>query len=181
MATIREREGKDGKMTYNVMIRKKGVEISKTFFTEEDAELYEWYKERLLQNMDAFDVPINERVTLEQLCELKVASLPEETDFRTKLHFESSLDRITTYLGKDKFLCNFTYEDWLECAKKVAEMDVYRGTKTEKNKRKMSVKTLRNIFSYASSMISHGISVGIPLENHPLQVVRAYISPLEKK
>src|ERR1700758_1345241 len=70
MASIEKRQGKEG-CSYRVAIRKKGIEIYKTFSNEEDANLYVFFKERLIDNMENFDVPLNQRITLEQIIELK--------------------------------------------------------------------------------------------------------------
>lgn len=178
MASIRKNETKDG-TSYHVNIRMKGKDITRTFYTEEDAKLYEFYKERLLRNMEYFEVPLSKRITLEQIFELKLKYF-NDVDKRTVNNFNNSLQRFIEQFG-DKFYCNITYEDWVQAAKNLYSTPVYKGAKTEKGKRDMSIKTLRNIFAYASSAVSFAQEKGIEIENHPAKVIKVYIASMIKK
>lgn len=177
MATIEERNGVNGEKTYRVLIRKKGTSVSKTFLDKEDAKAYIFYKESILTNLDNFEVDISKMVTLSDIFSLKI----KDDDSKKKRYLcdmKIAKDRLEKILGKDKFLNNLTYEDWLECTHELSKMDVYRGSVNESSKRKMSANTLRKTLAYASSCISHANNMGIRLENHPLQVIRSNLSNL---
>lgn len=178
MASITKNETKDG-TSYHVNIRFKGINETKTFYTEEDAKLYEFYKERLLKNMENFEVPLSKTVTLNQIYELKLKYFNHE-DRRSVNSFYNSLQRFNEIFG-NKFYCDITYEDWVNAAKILYATPVYKGAKTENGKRHMSVKTLRNIFAYASSAVSFAQEKGIELENHPAKVIKVYIASMVKK
>ena len=177
MAKIEERIQKDGKPSYRVQIRKRGIDISRTFRNKDDAELYANYKERLIDLMSNFEVPLGDRVTLVNLLELKSKG---ETDRRTISEFNSCKNRFLEAFGKDRFMNSISYDEWVEVAKKLFNSDVYRGAMNEKNKRKMSPETLRRIFALISSCISHANKMGIELENIPLKVIQNHIIPLCK-
>lgn len=176
MASIEKRPNDNG-FSYRVMIRKKGFEIYKTFSNEEDAKLYIFYKERLIDNMNNFDVPLKDRVTLEQLFELKKKAC-EGYDKRTLNELDNVFNRVKSFISENKFFHEISYDQWLSIAKSVYEMDVFRGSKT--NIIKMSPITLRRYFATLSSVISHAVSLGIAVENYPLKVLQAYINPLIK-
>lgn len=181
MASITKKISSNGEISYKVCIRKKGVEIYKTFFTEEDAKLYEFYKENLIQNMDNFDVPISERITLNQIIELKLDDLRKnKISDRYIVDFNYVLNHIKNYMDMNQFVCKISYNDWINVAKNLLESDVYRGAKTEIGKRKMSISTLRRIFACISSAYSFAMSKEINIENLPLKVLQVYIYPMMK-
>ncbi len=180
MASIEKRKNSDGSFSYRLSIRKKNFEIYQTFYTEEDAKLYEFYKERLIDNMEAFEVPLKDRVTVEQIFELKIKEISEYSP-RNISDVNLSLDRIKQFFTNKKFINEFSFDDWLNFAKNLYGSDVFRGGKTEKGKRKMSIATLRRIFAVISSVYSNAIAMGIELENHPLKVIQTFITPLMKK
>jgi hypothetical protein len=174
MATIRKREGKDG-ITYNVMIRKKDVEISRTFKTEEDANLYIFYKERLIDNMENFEVPLAERVTIDQLFDIKRKE-SINLDRRTINDIDLVCNRVKACLPEKRFYHEYTFSDWVECAKKLYNTDSWRGSR--ENIIKIAPKTLKRMFGVLSSVISCAIDKGIELENHPLKVIQSFINPI---
>jgi|HubBroStandDraft_5_1064220.scaffolds.fasta_scaffold431308_1 hypothetical protein len=177
MAKVEKRELANGKISYRVLIRKKGLEISKTFANEEDANLYATYKEDLIQNMSNFDVPINERVTLLQVVELK---LQETTNKEAIKDLEYSFQKIKPYIDINKNLHLITYDDWLNCAKNVLKNSIYRDGKSLTNIHKpISPRTVRNYFAYISSAFAHCAEKGIKLENFPLKVIGDYISKIK--
>ena len=172
MATIEKISNSDGSISYRVKIRKKGIDVSRTFRNEEDAIMYGKYKERLIENMENFDVPLKSRVTLRQIFELK----PKET-YSAKNHNDLSLIRFEEFLGPNRFYEDITFDEWRGCVEKFAKMDVFKGGRTEKSKRLMSPQTIRRMFAMASSVVSHAQSLGIELENHPLRVIQTTIRP----
>lgn len=175
MAVIQKRKNGDG-FSYRVQIRKKGTEIYKSFITEEDAKLYAFYKERLIDNMAAFDVPLKLRVNLRQIIELKISSL-DKTPKRAAEEFETAYARVSKYIKENKFIIDISMDDWLNIAKSMLQDDVFYGSKTENGKRKMSLLTLRRYFANISSAISYAQSQGIEIDNLPLKVIQTYINP----
>ena len=176
MACIEKRPSKEG-ISYRVAIRRKGTEIYKSFKTEEDAKLYAFFKERLIDNMEAFEVSLNERITLEQILDLKLESI-KEYDKRTISDMEMAFRKIVQTLPSKKYYHEFIEDNWLECAKSIYEQDSYRGSKS--NTIKISPVTLRRIFANISSAVSHCQSLGINLDNLPLKIIQTFINPLIK-
>lgn len=177
MGSITKRKNSDGTISFRVDVRRKNIDISRTFFTEEDASLFILYKERLIDNMKNFDVPLKERVTLKQLFELKLSSI-SETNKRMIDDLNHTLDKLEMNFPKDKFVSQLTYEDWLIAAKAIYETPVYVGFKNAKNMKQMSIVTFKKLMANASSVFSHAISKGLDLENHALAIIRKYITPL---
>jgi hypothetical protein len=178
MASITKKINQKGEMAFCVQIREKGVQIYKTFFSEEDANLFIFYKSKLLKNKENFDIPMKDRVTLDYCVDLKLRE--KNLCSKETISFESSRRKFNEKFGKEKFLCQLTYDDWLKAAKEIVSDPVYRGARTEKCKRIMNPSTLRRIFAYASSAISYATSKGIALENHPLKVIQTHITPMIK-
>lgn len=178
MATIVKRKNSNG-VVYRVSIRKKGMETYKTFKEESDAKLYLWYKERLMDNMSNFEVPLCERITMDQIIEMKTSSLGSDCT-RSISEFNNCLVYIKSFIPNKIFYKEYNYEDWLTLAKELLKTDVYRGAKTESAKRKMSCRTLRRIFASASSAVNFAIHKGINIENYPLKVMQLHINPLLK-
>lgn len=178
MGSIQKRKNKDGSYCYRVQIRKCNIDIQKTFTNPVDAELYILYKERLIENTTNFEVPINKRLRLVDLYEMKIKAA-EIQDKKSKNDLENSQTKICSSLP-DKFYHEITYEDWLNSAKILMETDVYRGGKGEHNKRKPSITTIRRYFACASSVISYAQSQGLELENNPGKVLQTFINPLMK-
>ena len=133
MGSINKRVNSNGDVSFCVKIRKKQIDITKTFFTEEDAKLFIYYKERLIENKANFDIPLAKRITLDYCIDLKL----QEKDRNSKEinSFSCARDKFNEKLGKDKFLCELTYEDWLRVAKEIMIEPVYKGTKRERNAR----------------------------------------------
>ncbi len=70
---------------YKVQIRKKNHQIYATFSEKEIAELWARYHEDLIDNMENFDVPPEELITVEQCCELKIKDLISKNVSRRSL------------------------------------------------------------------------------------------------
>jgi len=179
MASIDKRKNKDGSFTYRVAIRKNKIEVYKSFSIEEDAKLYAFYKERLIDNMNNFEIPLKHRITLNNIFEIKLSSI-SNNDKKSVNDFENAKTKILKFLP-DKFYHEITYDEWLLAAKNIMNMDVFRGSNTAKNLRKPSPSTLRRYFACASSAVSHAQSQGIELENNPLKILQTFITPIMKK
>jgi len=180
MAHIKERVNKKGETTYSVKIRKKEVDIQKTFYSLEDAKLYEFWKERLIQNMENFEVDLKDRVTISQLYDMKSKTI-KSCDKRYASDFEFSKKRLVDFFGETRFIQSITYEEWVGFTRHLLDTDVYKGAKTENGKRKMSPESARKVLAYTSASISHAISKGIELDNLPLKVIQVYLRPFLKK
>lgn len=180
MASIQEIKLKDGSLSFRVQIRKQNMEISKQFHTKEDAEIYAFYKEKLIDNMESFEVPIEERITLRQIFELKSKD-SMHLHKRTLLDIENGLVFLSKFMNVDKFVNKINYQDWEQAAHKIYNTDVYRGAKTETGKRKMTPITLRRYFATFSSVFSHAIAKGFNIENTPLKIMQNFITPMLKK
>lgn len=181
MARIEKRPTGKG-FSYRVAIRKKNNEIFKTFTTEEDANLFVFYKEKLMENMDNFDVPLDKRLTLRQVFELKIESVKNSSASKSgTADFEDAYSRISPYITDDKFLCEYSFDDWLKATKALYDTFVYRGAKKEHTKRPMSILTLRRHIASASSAFSFANAQGITLDNWPMKVMQTFINPLVKE
>ena len=180
MARIEKRKHGNG-FSYRVVIRRKGVEIYKSFPEEEDAKIYASYKEKLIDNMANFEVPLKDRVTLRQILEMKLNEMKEH-DGRSIADMELAFSRVIDRAPKNKMFVNqMNYQEWLSIAKDIYETPVHRGVKGEHTKRKMSPISLRRLFASLSSAMSYAQGCGIELDNHPLKVVQSYINPMIKK
>jgi len=178
MATIEKRISKDGKTSYRVNIRKKGIEIMRTFYDKETANLFVYYKENLINNMQNFEVPLQNRITLLQIFELKESAMDDKSSLN---HIKNAKIKLCDYFKEKIFYNEISLEEWIEAAKFLYTTDVYKGAKTENSKRKMSANTLRNIFAYASAAISYAQNKGIEIENNAQKVMNIYILPLIKE
>ncbi len=179
MASISKRINQDGKETFRVSIRKKGHKMYRTFYSLQDAELFSFYKEKLANNIENFDVPLEQRITIESIFELKQksAALKEKEDQRLK-----NVKKRTLEYFKDKvFYHEISFDDWVSFAKYLFTTPVYRGAKTEKGKRDMSVNTLKNLFAYISASITTVQNKGFKIDNHPLKVIRTVINQMKER
>ncbi len=177
MANIVKREQKNGSVSFQVKIRRKNMEVIKTFSNREDAELFAYYRERLIENMKAYDISMKDRLTLQQICELKQKTMTER---RAIAEFENSCSRIMENIKPHAFLGQLTYEDWEECLYKINNLSIpMRGG--AKIMTIISPISVRRIFATLSSAFSHAIGLGIPLENYPLKLIQNKINPALKK
>ena len=98
MGSISKRVNSNGEVSFSVKVRKQGIDITKTFFTEEDAKLFIYYKERLIKNKENFDVPIAKRITLDYCIDLKLQE--KDRDCKEISSFNCARDRFNEKLGK---------------------------------------------------------------------------------
>ena len=180
MASIKINENKDGSASYQVQIRRKNIDVYKSFSNKEDALLYASYKERLIDNIHNFEVDLQDRISISQLFELKIQNAIDVSSKEIK-DIENSSKRFVDYFGKNTPVNSIPFEKWKEFAEILYMSDVFRGYNSEKGKRKMSAITLRKIFAHASSAISYAQSHGMNLENHPLNIIQTHIRPLITK
>lgn len=174
--SIKETIKVNNEKSFQVIIRKKGVEICKTFSNLEDAKLFEFYRTSLVENMANYEIPLHERIRLEDIIDLKTKDI---VDKRILCEFELSLKRIKNSIKPHAFVSELTYEDWEKCLETIIKLDIpARGN--ARTIIKMSPKSVRRIFATMSSAFSHARSKGIPIENYPLQLVQKKINPAIK-
>jgi len=178
MGTITPRKLKNNKISYRVQIRSKGCEEEKTFLCEEDAKIYLFYKEKLENLTKNFDIPLKKRIYLEEIFEMKISTCSGNSS-KGIGDFKISLERFLSVLP-NKYYDELTYDDWLGSAKKLMEIDVFRGGKNQNCKRKPSKLTIRRYFACASSCVSYAQSQGLELENVPMKVLTTFINPIIK-
>lgn len=170
---IEERIKQSGEKSYRVVIRKKGQEISRTFSNLDDAKVFEYYRNRLIENMANFDVPIQERVRLDDIIELKLEGI---NDARTIDEFKNSAKKVKENIKHHMFISELAIDDWVECFKKISCLLI----PIRKNSKEMTLASplsVRRWFAVLSSAFSYAISKGIRVENYPLQIVQKYINP----
>jgi hypothetical protein len=172
MATIRERTKIGGEKTYEAIIRKKGFEEWKTFSTKEDAELFAFFKEKLHRNMCNFDIPLEDRITLCDVIELKIKDMK---DMRQISEFLLAKKRVQENIKPHVFLQELNIQDWVECLKNISLKKVpVRGNAVSVDF--LSTSSLRRVFATLSSAFSNAISLGVNIKNHPLEVVQKHIT-----
>lgn len=172
MATIAERDGR-----FRVMIRRKNIEISSTFSNLQTAEIWAKYKEELIDNIEAFDPPLKEIITLKDAIELKIRDAEEKGkkdigDFKILLEcFNKFLD---IEIGK------ITYIDLLEYFELMMQTPITRGgiknDPTTGLKKIPSIHTTFRKFSYLSTVFELIKSKGVEIENVALKLCQ-YMRP----
>ncbi len=178
MATIRERIGSKGDKSYSVVIRMKDCEEQKTFMTREDAELFAFFREKLHHNMNAFKIPIKDRVRLRDVIEFKKTQI-KDINSRTICEFDNAFKRAIENIKNHTFLAELSFDDWHECLKNISGLTIpIRGNAI--TKALISPSSIRRLFATLSSAFSTAIASGIPIENYPLQIVQKYINPMMK-
>ena len=175
--SIQERVNEKGQTSYRVMIRRKNQEISKTFLDKEGATLFEYHRSKLTVDKENFAIPIKDRVRLIDIIELKIR---RSNDERMKGELELSYRRVMENMKDHVFLNELTYEDWMECFQKISNLQVSVRNNSKK-KAPFSLLSLRRIFASLSSAFSTAVFNGIPVENHPLNIIQKKINPAIKK
>lgn len=147
--------------------------MSKTFSTFEDAKIFEFYKERLIENIDNFNIPIEKRIRLIDIIDMKKTMFK---DPRAISELETGFKRCLKFLPAHTFLCELTFDDWHECMKKIATFPfpVKFGAK---EKKPLSTMSIRRIFATTSAAFSHAISMGLSIENYPLKLIQTFLNP----
>lgn len=174
MAIIQKSDG-----MFAVNFKLKGQDVVRYFSEEEDAKIYLWHRNRLDELKNAYDIPINERITLREMVEIKNGESLDKAS-RTLKQISLAQERTQEQLPQDKrYVHEYTYDDWLNAAKGLYNTEIHRGSVS--NKISMSLGTLRRDFAYLSSCYSHIIAKGVKIENMPLKVLQTYINPLLKE
>ncbi len=170
MATIRDRDGR-----YMCLIRSKGIEIGKTFSSKQDAELWAKYKEDLIDQIDAFDPPLKEMITLQDAIEMRI-----EIQIKNEVSKKDISDYKTLIKVFEKFcpkkMSDIKYNDLVDHFNFLLTHPVTRGG-TGKNDgtghtRLPSFMTIFRKYAYLSTVYQMLIKDGVDIENIALKVVQ---------
>ena len=172
MALISERSGQ-----FRVQIRKKDINLYRTFQKESDAKLWAAYKEECIDLIEAFDPPLNEIITLQDAIELKIRKMQDENSNRKEINDYKILCKIF-----NKFcplpINEITYSDLLKHFQELLDIPISHGG-TGKNdgtgvKKLPSFQTIFRKFAYLSTVYQNLINDGVELENVALKAAQYY-------
>lgn len=176
MASIEERNG-----SFRVNIRKKGVEITRTFKERHTAELWALWKEDLIDNMNAFDVKVERTLTLADAIGLKTQELIDKGSIEIQ-DIHNINEVFKPFISK--FLYEITLNDYNEHCRLMLSSEVIRGGKkgVEGTGKKViqSPQTVLRKFVILASVYSYLIKKGFDIENHPQKVVTQLRESLKK-
>lgn len=168
MASIEVRNGR-----FRAIVRRKGKEISHTFSTRETAELWGKYKDDLINDMSAFDVPENELITLEQAIDMKLDAMRKVYLDKRSIDDIFNLKELFNDFLKFK-LSDITEDIYKDFSEKFMRSIVTRGGNKKNGTGLMklpSLSTLKTKFRRLSTVYSNLINNGIKLENIPLKIL----------
>lgn len=177
MSSIRYVEGK-----YRAQIRRKGIEISKTFLKKEDAELWSVYKEDLIDQIHDFDPPLQKIITLRDAIDLKINNCIEKNvkdlgDFKILYEvFKDFLDRSIDTISYDDLLIHFDKLMKIPIRHGGSKLDLTTG-----NLKLPSTHTTFRKFGYLSAVFSYLKDNGTNIENTALQACQFLRKKLPKK
>lgn len=177
MPSITERSG-----VFKVRVSCKEKKLHATFHDRETAELWGYYKESLFNEINAFDVPSNELISLDDAIELKIrACIENKLDNRTIMDIRELKKLFIEF--KNKPIKEVTFEDLVHFCDKFMNTPTFRGGLRSRNTGTPIMPTAQTLLSKLrrlSSVYSNIIENGIPVENIP-QKVGAYLNDRIKK
>ena len=169
MATIEERAGK-----FRVQLRKKGIEIYKTFSNIEDAELFCSWKEDIIDQMEVFDPDMKDLITLENAIDLKVKTLKETGKNQRTIDDVLRMKGYFSYM-LNKSICEITYDYLLKKAQEMMITQIKHGGVQGKEgtgtMKLPSRSTILSRFNVLGGVYSNLISDGVNIENVPYKVL----------
>lgn len=129
MGFIEERKCSDGKVSYRCEIRRKGhPHIHQTFSDRETAELFIFYKERLIEEMRAFEVPISKMLTLQEGYEIKKkVSMNKEAHPKYMSDMEADLNAIFEFVDPSTLMESINFNMLEEWVTKMLRTTVFKG------------------------------------------------------
>jgi hypothetical protein len=168
MATLRNRSGK-----FYVMIRKKGhPTLHRVFSNKEDAEIFAYWKEDILEQITNFEPPLEELITLDTAIEMKIQ---EATNQKLGKKTIKDIKDLKNYFANllDQSLFSISYENLMCAYNELSKKEIRRGGSIIKGGiyKLPSQKTLRNRFAILSSVYSLMIKKGVKIVNHPLNIL----------
>lgn len=158
--------------SYRVQVRKKGREFTHSFSNLETAELWGKYKDDLLNEMQAFNAPKSQMITLTDAIELKInraksdnlthRSIVDLINLRNDFH---ELLDMTLFEITKEVLVNF-------CKNYLNSVVVVGGNRKENTGRKTnpSIQTMLSKLRRLSSVYGNLIENGINIENMAITV-----------
>ncbi len=157
------------------VIRKKNVQIIKSFNDMETAKLWAKYKEDLIDEMDAFEVPKNELIILKDALNMFYHKM-ESKNYDKKM--QQDLRNLTKHYNNflDFPLKKISYDILLEHSLEMLNSKVKRGTQLQGKgiEKDISFRTVRNRISNLGIVYSFLIDNGIDVENVTIRV-KAYL------
>jgi hypothetical protein len=177
---VHVRKRKNG--NHELVIRKKGISLSRTFKTREDAELWAAYKEDLIHNIDAFDVPLKDMITLEVALKMKLDSL--QAQGKDSRDFQDLRKCFLEFV--DLPLSHLKYDVLMQYMKKMSESQIRRGGDRKNPGTSgilvdISSSTLISRISVLSTVINFAIENGVNVENDAYKVCQYLRANLKKK
>lgn len=178
MANIRVNESGN----YTANIRKKSVNITQTFKRKEDAELWVIYKEDLIEQINAFDPPLQEIITLQDAIELKIKDAIEKgvVELENFKHLPIIFEKFCS-LNLNKIL----YDDLLAYFDELMKIPVRQGgSKNDKSSgsiRLPSIHTTFRKFGYLSTVFQLVKEQGVNIDNPALKVCQFIRPKLKNK
>ena len=179
MANIRERFGK-----YHVTVRKKNFQpMCASFSCEEDALLWARYKEDLLDQINSFNPPKNELITLDVAIDMKMQQLTDKQAAKTTIqdilnlktilkdHLHKSLQECDESFFRDFFAISL-------CTK--VQRGGIRGEKSSGPLNTISPITILSRLNRLSSVFSNLIASGLTNYNPVYSVYQHYKKVLGK-
>jgi hypothetical protein len=178
LATIRERKGRFG-----VKISRNRITICQTFSTLETAKLWAAYKEDLLDEMEAFNPPKQEMITLEDAINFKIDNAIKDglstrsvTDIKNlKIDFNAFLQ---------KYMHEISYDDLIAHCKKMSKIQVkFGGSVGNEKSGKYSMPspiTIINKLKRLSTVYSNLNENNVDIDNIALKCVNELSKNLRK-
>lgn len=168
MGTIRESNGR-----FNVQIRKKGNFFSKSFSDKETALLYAKYKEDLIDEMVAFDVPKDEMITLRQAFAIKMKDLEEKgSERKSIIDLTTNINLLDESL--DLPLSKLDYNFWVEL------LDKWKSLHGKNRSEKISIYTILRRFAIMAAVYSKLIEMGVNVNNDPQKITTMIRQTIKK-
>lgn len=168
----------------NAQIRKKGMQFSKTLPDRETAELWARYQEDLIMEMDAFNPPKSELITLGDAFRMKIEEVSKDSTPKTIADYKTTMNHMEEHLEKP--LSAFTYDFFMDLLKNWEGSKVMRGgckdKPNHKNMKPPSPHTILRRFAYTASVFQFMVEKGIDVDNNAQKVttyVRQKIKELE--
>lgn len=173
MANIRERSGR-----YHVEIRRKNFQsMCATFSCEEDALLWARYKEDLLDQINSFEPPKNELITLDAAIDMKLQQLTDEQATKKTIQDIVNLKTILKdHLHKSLHECDesFFREFFASLLNTKVKRGGIRGEKSLGRTNTISPATILSRINRLCSVFSNLIQSGIANYNPVYPVYQHY-------
>jgi len=170
MASIQNRDGK-----YRVQVRVNKQQLSSSFSDKETAELWGRYKEDLIHEIEAFDVPSSQLISLQDAVEMKAKSM-EGKSTKTLQDTRNTTTQFPIYLNRS--IDSVSYDDLKDFTINMLSEKVAHGgvpdVKLRTHTRSISIRTVIKRLQYLGTIYSYLIGQGINLDNVALKV-KAYI------